>query len=216
MNKAIVNKAMRHFRHRPALSTALVVMIGTGAVAGLYFRWTTGLLVGWDTGIAVYVVLVLSFMNNASVRSMKNRARLLERGKGVELIVAMMAAIASLVAIIAELQTAKGTPTAPFSAGLAGITVLLSWSFVHFFFAQQYAHDYWLKGHGIDFPGNDEPTYGEFLYFSFTIGMTAQVSDVTTRSASMRRIVLLHGLLSFLFNTAVLAFSINLAAGLAG
>jgi Predicted membrane protein len=211
-----VIKAVRHFRHRPALSTALAVMIGMGVATGLYFRWTTSLLIGWDVGIVVYVVLVLSFMNNASVISMKHRARLLDRGKWVDLIVAMLAAIASLVAIIAELLAAKGTPTEPFSAGLAGVTVLLSWSFVHFFFAQQYAHDYWLKGHGLDFPGNDSPTYGEFLYFSFTIGMTAQVSDVTTRSATMRRIVLLHGLLSFLFNTAVLAFSINLAAGLAG
>ena len=99
------------------------------------------------------------------------------------------------------------------------VTVLLSWGFLHVFFAQHYAHDYWLNGRtaqnrSLDFPGNDAPDYLEFLYFSFTVGMTAQVSDVTTRGAGMRRLVLMHGALSFLFNTAVLALGVNLAAGL--
>lgn len=209
-------KAVRHLRARPAITTGLAVVVVVVLAAAQVFRVTTALLIGWDVGLVVYAVLVMTFMGRATVASMKDRARLLDRGKWVDVTVAVVAALASLAAIVAELVAAKGTPTAPFSAVLGGATVLLSWAFVHFFFAQQYAHDYWQNGRGIDFPGNDAPTYSEFLYFSFTIGMTAQVSDVTTRSASMRRLVLLHGLLSFIFNTAVLALGVNLAASLAG
>ena len=206
----------RHIRHRPALSAALAVMPITVTVAAFLVRGTTALLIGWDVGIVVYVGLTLLFISSATVESIEDRALQLDQGKWAVLAVAMLAALASLAAIVAELAAAKGTPSAPYSAMLAGMTLLLSWAFVHFFFAQQYAHDYWLDGQGIDFPGNDAPAYAEFLYFSFTIGMTAQVSDVTTRSAAMRRLVLMHGLLSFIFNTAILASSINLAAGLAG
>nr|WP_246500800.1 DUF1345 domain-containing protein [Azospirillum rugosum] len=194
----------------------MAVIVVVVVAMAQWFRWTTALLVGWDVGLVVYAALVLAFFSRATVASMKDRARLLDRGKWVDLTVAMLASLASLAAIVAEMVATKGTPTAPFSAALAGVTVLLSWAFVQVFFAQQYAHDYWLQGRGLDFPGNDAPTYSEFLYFSFTVGMTAQVSDVTTRSAPMRRLVLLHGLLSFVFNTAVIALGVNLAAGLAG
>ncbi|WP_448207860.1 DUF1345 domain-containing protein [Azospirillum sp. sgz302134] len=211
-----MTRVLKHLRHRPSLVAALAVAVVVGAAAAPVFRWTTALLLGWDVGIVVYVALVLALMSRATITSMRERARLLDQGKWTVLVVATLAALASLAAIIAELVAAKGTPGAPYSIALAGVTVLLSWAFVHFFFAQQYAHDYWLEGHGLDFPGNDAPTYSEFLYFSFTVGMTAQLSDVTTRSATMRKVVLMHGLLSFLFNTAVLASGINLAASLAG
>lgn len=209
-------KAVRHLRLRPALSTGLAVIVAVAVAAAQWFRWTTALLVGWDVGLVVYGGLVLTVFRRATVAAMKDRARLLDRGKWVDLTVAMLASLASLAAIVAEMAATKGTPTSPVSAALAGVTVLLSWAFVQVFFAQHYAHDYWLRGRGLDFPGNDAPTYSEFLYFSFTVGMTAQVSDVTTRSASMRRLVLLHGLLSFVFNTAVIALGVNLAAGLVG
>lgn len=209
-------QAVRHLWLRPAFSTGLVAVVVVVVVAAQRFRWSTALLIGWDVGLCVYGVLILVFLSRATVLTMKDRARLLDRGKWLELSVAMLASLASLAAIVAELAAAKGTPTSPYSAALAGITVLLSWAFVHVVFAQQYAHDYWLRGRGLDFPGNDAPNYGEFLYFSFVVGMTAQVSDVTTRSASMRQLVLLHGLLSFVFNTAVIALGVNLAAGLAG
>ncbi len=212
---------LRHLRHRPSLTSALLVATLSVGVSALWLRPVTALLIGWDAGVTLYVILASIQMSRATVASMRRRAHQLDPGKWGVLGGAVLAAVASLVAIGVELIAAKGSPHAGVAAGLAAGTVLLSWAFLHVFFAQHYAHDYWLDGptpgeKGLDFPGNDQPDYAEFLYFSFTVGMTAQVSDVTTCSAAMRRLVLMHGALSFLFNTAVLALGVNLAAGLVG
>ena len=216
-----MRRSLRHLRNRPSLLTGLLAAAGAVAVAALWLRLFTALLVGWDVGVALFIVLACVLMSRASVESMRQRAHRLDPGKWGVLAGAVLAAIASLIAIVVELIEAKGSPHAGAEAALAAVTVLLSWAFLHVFFAQHYAHDYWLddgepEARGLDFPGNDQPDYLEFLYFSFTVGMTAQVSDVTTRSAAMRRLVLMHGALSFLFNTAVLALGVNLAAGLVG
>lgn len=229
-----MRRSLRHLRARPSLLAALAVAAGAAGLAALWLRPTTALLIGWDAGVTVYIALASALMSRASVESMRRRAQRLDPGKWGVLAGAVLAALASLVAIAVELIAAKGEAHAGLAAGLAAATVLLSWGFLHVFFAQHYAHDYWLHGpetggpdsdgpdsdapdrggRGLEFPGNDAPDYLEFLYFSFTVGMTAQVSDVTTNSAAMRRLVLMHGALSFLFNTAVLALGVNLAAGL--
>ncbi|MCG5242837.1 DUF1345 domain-containing protein [Azospirillum doebereinerae] len=213
--------SLRHLRNRPSLLTALAMAMAGAGVAAVWVSPLTALLIGWNAGVALYIVLASALMSRATIASMRRRAQRLDPGKWGVLVGAVAAALASLVAIAVELIAAKGQPHAGLAAGLAAVTVLLSWSFLHVFFAQHYAHDYWLNGEnsdgkGLDFPGNDQPDYLEFLYFSFTVGMTAQVSDVTTRDAGMRRLVLMHGALSFLFNTAVLALGVNLAAGLVG
>ena len=125
-----------------------------------------------------------------------------------------MAAVAALVAVGLDLAAAKGTARAGGAAALAVGTVVVSWLFTQILFAQHYAHAHWLRGEGLDFPGSDRPDFPEFLYFSMTVGMTAQVSDVTTRSPAMRRLVLAHAALAFLFNAVVLATTVNLAAAL--
>ena len=102
------------------------------------------------------------------------------------------------------------------------MTIVGSWLLVHTMFAVQYAHSYYKyinRNHseeitaGLDFPNNDYPDYWEFLYYSFVIGMTSQVSDVETLR-EMRRLTLLHSILSFFFNTTILAMSINIIASL--
>jgi uncharacterized membrane protein len=103
---------------------------------------------------------------------------------------------------------------------LGGATIVLSWLFAHTAFAVHYAHEYFAdRGPrhepGLIFPGRAKaPDYWDFLYFSFVVGMTCQVSDVQVATQSWRRLVLAHGVVSFLFNTVVLALSINLVAGL--
>lgn len=216
-----LRNSLRHLRRRPSLLSALLVAALSAGGAALWLRPVTALLIGWDVGVTLYIILASTLMSRATVTSMRRRAHQLDPGKWGVLSGAVLAAVASLVAIGVELIAAKGSPHADVAAGLAAATVLLSWTFLHVFFAQHYAHDYWLDRpkpgeRSLDFPGNDQPDYLEFLYFSFTVGMTAQVSDVTTRSAAMRRLVLMHGALSFLFNTAVLALGVNLAAGLVG
>ncbi|MBK1840295.1 DUF1345 domain-containing protein [Azospirillum sp. YIM B02556] len=211
--------SLNHLRNRPSLASALAVALMAGGTAAFWLHASTALLIGWDLGVAVYILLAGILMSRATVASMRRRARLLDPGKWGVLAGAVLASLVALAAIVVELVSAKGSPHEGMAAVLSAATVLLSWSFLHVFFAQHYAHDYWLNGRteqdrSLDFPGNDTPDYLEFLYFSFTVGMTAQVSDVTTRSAGIRRLVLMHGALSFLFNTAVLALGVNLAAGL--
>jgi uncharacterized membrane protein len=108
---------------------------------------------------------------------------------------------------------------------LAGGTVVSSWILIHTAFTLHYAHAYYrlqdddvtsLEGSGVEFPSEKEPDFLDFAYFSFVIGMTCQVSDVQISGRNIRRMALVHGLLSFLFNTVILALTINLASGLVG
>jgi uncharacterized membrane protein len=100
--------------------------------------------------------------------------------------------------------------------------VVASWTVTHTVFALHYAHHYYGDGPapgadddrgGLAFPGEEPPDYWDFLYFSFVVGMTCQVSDVQVTSRAMRRMTLMHGVLSFFFNTVILALSVNLLAG---
>jgi uncharacterized membrane protein len=95
-----------------------------------------------------------------------------------------------------------------------GLTIFLSWAFIHTMFALHYAHEYYDRtAGGMAFPGDDrEPDYWDFVYFSFVIGMTSQVSDVGVTSKEIRRTVTAHGVVAFVFNVALLALTINLAA----
>ncbi|WP_448188315.1 DUF1345 domain-containing protein [Azospirillum sp. sgz301742] len=179
-------------------------------------RPITALLIGWCIGVTVYMAMTLRLMAKARVDTIRRRARLLEQGRGSILAVIVTTVVAALAAIVVEIAQSRGTPNAVTGAALGGLTILLSWAFLHVVFAQHYAHDHWLGEPTLEFPGTQTPDYLEFLYFSFTIGMTAQVSDVTTKAAGVRRLVLLHGILSFLFNTAILALGVNIAAGLFG
>ena len=106
---------------------------------------------------------------------------------------------------------------------LAAATVVSSWFLIHTVFTMHYAHAYYrdddddpstIGSGGLEFPNEKEPDFLDFAYFSFVIGMTCQVSDVQISSQGIRRLALVHGLLSFLFNTVVLALAINLASGL--
>ncbi|HYG86206.1 MAG TPA: DUF1345 domain-containing protein [Azospirillum sp.] len=206
--------SLQHLLRRPALLTALAVVAVAFAVLLPFARPSTALLSGWCLGVVFYIASTLRLMATTTVERIRQRAKLLEQGRWTILSVIVLAVFASLAAIVVEIAQSKGTPGAAFSAGLGGTTILLSWAFLHVVFAQHYAHDYWLGEPMLEFPETQTPDYLEFLYFSFTIGMTAQVSDVTTKSPRARRLVLLHGVLSFVFNTVILALTINLVAAL--
>ena len=97
---------------------------------------------------------------------------------------------------------------------LAGVTILLSWTFMHTIFALHYAHEYYARGDKrcLSFPGEEAPDYWDFVYFSFVIGMTAQVSDVGITDKIIRRTATVHGIVSFVYNTALVALMVNIAA----
>src|SRR3979409_2385749 len=135
-------------------------------------------------------------------------------GRFLILMVTALGAFASIAAIVSELGAShRGAP----ELTLATVTIALSWATVHTTFALHYAHDYYrgAKPGGLQFPSGDEhshPDYWDFVYFSFVIGMTAQVSDVGITDKTIRRTATAHGIISFVFNTARVALMVNIAA----
>jgi uncharacterized membrane protein len=147
----------------------------------------------------------------------RQQSVLQDEGRYAIPVLTVSAALASLAAILVELHTTAGPATRdPRLLALAIVTILLSWTFIHTIFKLHYAHEYYAdrRGNrrGLDFPGDEKPGYWDFVYFSFVIGMTSQVSDVCVTSSNIRQIVAAHGLVSFVYNVALLALTINIAA----
>ena len=178
-------------------------------------------VIGWDIGVLVYLVLILTMAARATPQSMHRRAGLEDTARWAFLALMAGAAWFSMFALLGILHEAKGASGhLPLELTLlAGATILLSWIFAHTAFAVHYAHEFYAdlgvgRPPGLIFPGGGrEPDYWDFLYFSFVVGMTCQVSDVQVAARFWRRLVLVHGIVSFLFNTVVLALCINLLAG---
>ena len=210
-------RIVRIVKLRPRLFIAAAV--GLAAIGVLFllcpdWRTPTKLLLGWDIGLTLYLVLGIDMMVRADMAHIRSRAAMQDEGAIALLLLPVAAAIASLVAIFAELATAKGSTNFGWHAALAVTTIALSWTFIHVLFALHYAHDYYGSGNranGLIFPGKDKPDYWDFTYFAFVVGMTFQVSDVQVSNRLIRRLVVTHGALSFVFNTAILAVSVNLA-----
>jgi uncharacterized membrane protein len=198
---------------------ALVFLLSGNLMA----RAETRALVGWDSGVLVFILLSLNDMRDSDYARMRAKAIAHDEGRHFMLALAMIAAAASVAAILTELSSAKGSGQVfeAFRVGLTAGTIALSWFFVHLVFAIHYAHVYYMaedgdaehKG-GLEFPEDDAPDYWDFLYFSVGLGATSQTADVNIRSKELRRIATAHSLIAFAFNTAILATMINLAAGL--
>jgi uncharacterized membrane protein len=164
-------------------------------------------------------------MANATPEGMRRRAELEDEGRYTILVFSVTAAIAILITIVFELHGIKDLPPplAALHVALAAGTILLSWLFMNTIFALHYAHGYYGDADpsddykpigGLGFPGQPQPDYWDFMYFSFVIGMTFQVSDVQIEDHSLRRGVLAHGVLAFFFNVIIVALTINIVAGL--
>ena len=206
---------LRHLRYRPALLIGLAVGLLAAALAAPHLRPITSGLIGWNLGVLAYGVAFVVVVRRSTTEGLARIADLLDEGNWGVLLGTIVAAVASLGAIVVELAQSQGKPHAPYSEALAGGTVLLSWFFIHTIFATHYAHEFWRDAKGLLFPGNDRPDYPEFLYFSFCMAVASQVSDVTTQSAGIRKLVLAHSLVAYLFNTAIIALGVNIAASLA-
>jgi uncharacterized membrane protein len=203
-------------RRRLFLCAALGMAVGAALCGLATWRPIRSVLIGWDVTVVCYLGVVLRRMAGAQARDIRRHAAEQDEGRLAMLILTVTAGVASLAAIAAELGASDGRK--PGQIALAGITILLSWAFIHMIFALHYAHEFYgeddaLAG-GLVFPGEDqEPDYWDFAYFSFVIGMTSQVSDVGVTSKQIRRTVTAHGIVSFLFNVALVALTINVAAG---
>jgi uncharacterized membrane protein len=177
-------------------------------------RLVTRLLIGWDIFVTFYLVLAYIMMSRCGLAHIRRNAVLQDDGRFLILLVTALGAFASIAAILFELG---GTHRSAPQLTLATVTIALSWAAVHTTFALHYAHDYYrgAKPGGLQFPSGDQhdhADYWDFVYFSFVIGMTAQVSDVGITDKTIRRTVTAHGIISFVFNTALLALMVNIAA----
>lgn len=204
------------------LHPAIAIAVLAGLCAFLLF--TTGgmkpdnLVVGWDAGAFVYLLISWYFMMTSSVERLKRRANDIDVPDSQLLFFSLIAAAASLSVIFLLLKSAHQSPPDPLSARPfeAVATIFLSWVFVHTLFTVHYAHIFYANAgpaRGLHFPADcEEPVYWDFLYFSFTIGVAAQTADVSITSMPMRRLVLAHSVLAFLFNTTILALAVNVGA----
>jgi len=211
---------LRHLWHRPVLLSAAVLGALVGWTAAQTLPAISATLVGWSAGVFLYLAMAIWQAKRSTTERIKQRADILDEGAAAILLVTAAAPIASLVALAFELAKIHGLSRNDGAVVLAVVTVVLSWMFLHTVFAFHYAHEYYNgrdeQDCGLDFPGSRTPTYWDFAYFSFIVGMTAQVADVQTTSSKMRQLVLAHSVVSFFFNTAILALGVNLAAGLLG
>ena len=208
---------------RALVRTALAAIVGCAAGLLLSARYSTAVSVlgGWDAGGLVLLALAWAIIATAGAPETERRAATADFGRTAVYVLVLLTSAASLLAATPLLRSAKGA--APREAhelvALCLTTVALSWTLTHTAFTLRYAHLYYREDEegvgGVEFPGGARPSYLDFAYLSFTVGMCFQVSDVTVSSSQIRRAVLLHAALSFVYNTAILAFVLNLAFGMA-
>ncbi|MGB9117998.1 DUF1345 domain-containing protein [Bradyrhizobium sp.] len=199
---------------RPRTFSSILIGILAFFVLPGSLRLVTRLLIGWDIFVATYLVLVYIMMFRCGLALIRRNAVLQDDGRFLIPLLTALGAFASLAAIVSELGEAHRNPP---QLIFATLTIALSWAAVHTAFALHYAHDYYrgAKPGGLQFPSGDQhdhADYWDFVYFSFVIGMTAQVSDVGITDKTIRRTATAHGIVSFVFNTALLALMVNIAA----
>jgi uncharacterized membrane protein len=207
-------KPVRVVYARPRTFVAIALGIVAFFLLPPSTRLVTRLLIGWDIFATLYLGLVYFMMLCSQHRRIKRDAVLQDDGRFLILLVTALGAFASIAAIVLELgSTHHAVP----QLAIATATIALSWAVVHTAFALHYAHDYYrgAKPGGLQFPSGekqDHADYWDFVYFSFVIGMTAQVSDVGITDKTIRRTATVHGIISFVYNTALVALMVNIAA----
>lgn len=216
------NRIFTVLTSRPRLlACVLVGVIAAFALPDERFHAITRAIIGWNVGACLYLILAARIMFWSTHERMRSRALQQDEGRIMVLVFVVIAAIACVGAIVAELAVAKDLKGILKYAhiSLAILTILSSWAFTQVMFALHYAHDFFVSETrggegGLNFPGGHVPDYGDFLYFSCVIGTSGQTADVSFTSRRMRRAGLVHCVLAFFFNTTLIALTINIASGL--
>jgi uncharacterized membrane protein len=219
-----VSRAFGHLNAHWRLAAAGVA--GVLALAVMHGHpLATQLVLAWDTFAFVMITLAFLVMVAEDPYEVRRHAEAQDASGTFLFVAVVLAAMASLFAVFLLLGPAKGLskPALTLHVVLSVTAIVLSWMLAHTLFALRYAHAYYVDAHklkrteiqgGLMFPGKEEPDYLDFAYFSFVIGMTCQVSDVQIASKRLRRLAMVHGLIAFMFNTAILATFVNIVAGL--
>jgi uncharacterized membrane protein len=200
----------------PRFIAFLALSLAGFGVAFLSMGWARAAMIGFDVGAAVFLLSCIPLLGRAP-DAMRDSAERNDANRVTLLAITGMVCSVILVAIAEELS-ARQSASAVTIALIIG-TLLLAWLFSNMIYALHYAHLFYTRGErgkdsgGIDFPGDEEPDYWDFIYFAFTLGMTFQTSDVEITGRPIRRIVILHCFAAFVFNIGVLAFTINVLGG---
>ena len=213
----------RIIRGHPRLFAGLAVMALTAPLLPSFLQASMRGLIAWDMGVGAFLLLAAHLFLTSSPEDMPAAAEAEEEGEWSIFWITLCVVIVSFVALSLEFAAINSGPAGKrnLEIALVATTLFLSWLMTHVTFAFRYAHEFYGRSpggadidRGLEFPNEPEPDYLDFLYFSLVLGMTFQVSDVQITSRKFRRVAMLHGLLSFLFNTVIVAFTVNIAGGL--
>ena len=212
---------------RPRLFVCMVLGVAIGMILPQHMRIATRALIAWNIAVLGYLASSANLIANADPQTVRERAKSLDEGRTTILLLAVGVACASMGAIVLELGPVKNMEgwSKALHLGLTVLTVLDSWTFMHLTFAFHYAHEFYdevdldptrrrKERGGLHFPGHEDPSYVDFLYYAFVIGLASQTADVETTSRPMRLLTALHGTLAFFYNLAILGLTVNIASGL--
>jgi uncharacterized membrane protein len=197
------------------------VGIGAGMASTAVLPFPASALVGWDAASVALLALMWSVIATATPQSTHRRAGAEDPGRTLMYVIVVLTSSASLLAATMIVRQARALP-AGLAQGVGALclaTVALAWSLTHTAFAMRYARLYYREDTegvgGLALPGDAKPAYFDFAYVAFTIGMCFQVSDVCITSRQIRRVALLHAVISFGYNSVILAFVLQLVFGMA-
>lgn len=201
-------------------TTRLLVSVSAAAVGffvvGSIWEWSVAPLVAWDVAVVTYLSWMYITIHGLKEGETSNFALREDPSRGVTDFVLLFASIASLAAVaVVLLSSSSSTGQTALRAGLGVFSVILSWTLVHTIYMLRYAELYYHgRSGGVEFEGAKQPSFVDFAYLAFTMGMTYQVSDTGFGSTEFRSMALRHALLGYLFGTVIVATTINLVAGL--
>ena len=199
----------------------IVLAIAAYLVADIKNNPLTRLMIGWNTFSLCMIIMTWITFKITTPDEIRRQAELQDTSRVVIFVIVLISAFASFFAVLLLVISEK-KETEAFDIPVAMAGMFFSWFLVHTIFAMRYAHIYYgdhetqpaIHAGGLIFPEDDKPDYIDFAYFSFVLGMTFQVSDIQVTSKELRKMALLHGILSFGFNTIIVALTINVIAGL--
>jgi uncharacterized membrane protein len=216
MSSRMMTAFRRHIRFYIALICGIAAL-----VIGQAMGFSSSFLLGGDVFYLVFLMLITVMTVNMSAREFRKRAKSEDEGIAIVILIILATMLFFFTAVFEALNRKHGIPWVPLV--LAGIGAPLGWLVLHTAMAFHYGDIHYFDdprtsaddGGDLDFPGRGEPCPWDFLYFSFVIGMTCQVSDVQVKTTVMRRTVLWHGVVSFFFNTVFIAMAVNAAVAMA-
>jgi uncharacterized membrane protein len=196
---------------------ALLIVAAPAAAWGLHHYaadpWreaaAKGFLVAFDLAAGLFLFASLPLLRVDDRETMRAHAEANDANRTMLLVIVAIVSIAVLVAVETMTGAAPGWKTKLLIVG----TLLIAWLFANSIYALHYAHLFTTRDGGVEFPGRDPPGYADFVYFSFTLGMTFQTSDVNVSDKGIRNVVTAHCLAAFVFNLGILAFTINVLGG---